>query len=306
MTAKEWKKMGNLIPVFNKRIFTIDTGGDKDCLVILHGYATSSFDYHKVLPELTKKYRVIIHDFVGFGFSEKLYKTYFTLLDQAEVTLALWKLLGLKKITLSAHDFGIDIAQEIIARNNESALHIKIEKIIFCSGNSSILAAFINKVKLDKFILYNGNIRINHTKFLNAEGFFKDDLDKKLTAMLSSSVIFKKTMKEFFFDASKITDKELDEMWVLLDRDNGRDAVFFVHNYIRERQLFSKRWAVAMKDTDIPVRLISSEEDKIIDQAEKNKIAEKSNFDLLETIPKSGHYPMLENPKDWTLAVLKD
>jgi pimeloyl-ACP methyl ester carboxylesterase len=46
----------------------IDEGNSEETLVILHGYPTSSFDYYKVLPELTKKYRVIVHDHLGFGF----------------------------------------------------------------------------------------------------------------------------------------------------------------------------------------------------------------------------------------------
>ena len=68
MTAEDWKNKGEFITIFNRKIFVIDEGNSEETLVILHGYPTSSFDYYKVLPELTKKYRVIVHDHLGFGF----------------------------------------------------------------------------------------------------------------------------------------------------------------------------------------------------------------------------------------------
>ena len=98
-------------------IFVIDTEKDspKETLVILHGYPTSSFDYYKVLPELSKRYRVILHDHVGLGFSDKPIDYSYSLKDQATIALQLWKQLELKKVTLLAHDYGTSVATEILA-----------------------------------------------------------------------------------------------------------------------------------------------------------------------------------------------
>ena len=100
VTSKEWKEKGTLISVNNKNIFTIDTGGNhKNCLVILHGYLTSSYDYYKVLPELSKHYRVIIQDFIGFGFSDKLENKYLTIIDQTDYLIQLWENLELNIVS---------------------------------------------------------------------------------------------------------------------------------------------------------------------------------------------------------------
>ena len=130
MTLIEWKNKGNFVQVENHTLFVIDTGIDasKETLVILHGYPTSSFDYYKVLPELATKYRVIIHDHLGFGFSDKPLTYSYALKDQATIALLLWKQLGIKKVILFAHDYGTSVATEIIARHNASKISLHIEQ----------------------------------------------------------------------------------------------------------------------------------------------------------------------------------
>ncbi|MBT4679845.1 MAG: alpha/beta fold hydrolase, partial [Flavobacterium sp.] len=93
MTANEWKSKGEFITVNDRKLFVIDTSSffsteDKvptETMVVLHGYPTSSYDYYKVLPELSKHYRVIIHDHLGFGFSDKPLDYSYSLLDQADL-----------------------------------------------------------------------------------------------------------------------------------------------------------------------------------------------------------------------------
>ncbi|MFT4576535.1 MAG: pimeloyl-ACP methyl ester carboxylesterase, partial [Polaribacter sp.] len=92
MTALDWKNKGSFIKVNQHSLFVIDTKTNissnaientKETLVILHGYPTSTFDYYKVLPELSKRYRVILHDHLGFGFSDKPLDYSYSLKDQA-------------------------------------------------------------------------------------------------------------------------------------------------------------------------------------------------------------------------------
>ena len=126
MTTLNWKDRGTFYSVSNKKIFVIDEGTSKDVLVILHGYPTSSFDYEKILPELSKHYRVIIHDHPGFGFSDKPDSLTYSLIDQADFALQLWYKMGLKEVTILAHDYGTSVAKEILARKNHnlSLIHI--------------------------------------------------------------------------------------------------------------------------------------------------------------------------------------
>ena len=47
-------------------------GSNPETLILIHGFPTSSYDFHKVLDEgWLDEYRVVLFDHVGFGFSEK-------------------------------------------------------------------------------------------------------------------------------------------------------------------------------------------------------------------------------------------
>lgn len=130
MNSKDWKSKGSFVTINNHNVFVIDEGKSNNTLVILHGYPTSTFDYYRVLPKLTKKYRVILHDHLGFGFSDKPKNYSYSLIDQADIALHLWNQLGLKKITLLAHDYGTSIATEIIARHNNKGTDLDIKELI--------------------------------------------------------------------------------------------------------------------------------------------------------------------------------
>jgi pimeloyl-ACP methyl ester carboxylesterase len=285
MTSSEWEQKGTLIPVFDKEMFTIDVGNYQKSLIILHGYLTSSYDYHKVLPELSKHYRVVVFDFIGSGFSEKLDKQYFTIIDQADCVLELCRLLDLKNITLFAHDYGTEVAQEIIARQNYSLIDITIEKYILC----------------------NGNMPLDHSFFLDYHKKIKEQVAKKLIAMVASFGIYKKAIREVFFDENKITDAELTEMWFQLELNKGRDVINFVHHYIRERKIFWHRWVKGLKENKVPIKLVLGRQDPVNNESTPDPLAEKIEEEEIEIlwIENCGHYPMLESPKEWVEAVLK-
>jgi len=66
-----WREAGRHITIEGHSVFVIEAGNAKDTIVILHGYPTSSYDYKSVLPLLSKDFRVVIHDHIGFGLSDK-------------------------------------------------------------------------------------------------------------------------------------------------------------------------------------------------------------------------------------------
>jgi pimeloyl-ACP methyl ester carboxylesterase len=142
MKAQNWEKLGSKRTVLGHQIFVIDASKgsalEKPVLVILHGYPTSSYDYYKVLDRLSQHYRVVLHDHLGFGFSDKPKNIAYSLMDQADRALELWKQLGLTKVTLFAYDYGTSVATEIIARHNAGELNLEIEKLILCNGSIHI------------------------------------------------------------------------------------------------------------------------------------------------------------------------
>lgn len=287
MTSNEWKSKGNFIQVNNNRLFVIDTNNDvntsKKSMVILHGYPTSSFDYYKVLPELSKNYRVILHDHLGFGFSDKPKDVDYSLVTQADIALDLWRQLDLKNIHLVAHDYGTSVATEIIARYNANELDIEIEQLI----------------------LTNGSIHIELSQLRTIQKLLKHKFLGKYVAKLTNFPIFRKNMKNIYFNSSKVTDNELKEMWKLIELNGGRKIIHKLTQYINERYTYWNRWIGALKETQIPTKIIWAKNDPIAVPAIAQLLAREIPNNTLYWMENTGHFLMLENPKGWMKLIQK-
>lgn len=75
-------------------------------LLLLHGNPTWSFYYRTLIPDLSRKYRVIVPDHIGCGLSDKPQKYAYTLDQHIQNVEQLAAQLGLQNITLVLHDWG--------------------------------------------------------------------------------------------------------------------------------------------------------------------------------------------------------
>ena len=292
MTANDWKSKGEFITVNDRKLFVIDTSSffstedqvPSKTMVVLHGYPTSSYDYYKVLPELSKHYRVIIHDHLGFGFSDKPLDYSYSLLDQADVALQLWQQLGVKKTHLLAHDYGTSVATEIIARNNNHELTIEIEKLTLC----------------------NGSMHIELSQLRTIQKLLKNKWLGKYVAKLTTYAIFSKNLRNVYFDKTKVNNNELKDMWMQLEYNEGRKVIHKLSQYINERYTYWDRWIGALKETNLQTNIVWAKNDPVAVPEIARLIATEISNNKLFWIENTGHFPMLENPDEWLNCILKN
>ena len=292
MTANDWKSKGEFITVNDRKLFVIDTSSffstedqvPSKTMVVLHGYPTSSYDYYKVLPELSKHYRVIIHDHLGFGFSDKPLDYSYSLLDQAGLALQLWQQLGVKKVHLLAHDYGTSVATEIIARNNNHELTIEIEKLTLC----------------------NGSMHIELSQLRTIQKLLKNKWLGKYVAKLTTYAIFSKNLRNVYFDKTKVSNNELKDMWMQLEYNEGRKVIHKLSQYINERYTYWNRWIGALKETNLQTNIVWAKNDPVAVPAIARLIATEISNNKLFWIENTGHFPMLENPDEWLNCILKN
>ncbi|MEP1740909.1 MAG: alpha/beta hydrolase [Kangiellaceae bacterium] len=285
MQVSEWQSKGELIEVAKKHLFVIDSDkqnlANKPLLCILHGFPTSSFDYWKVLEQLQQKFRVVIHDHLGFGFSDKPLDYSYSLIDQADMALALWKQLKIKQAYILAHDYGTSILTEILVRDNQACCPIKIQKVALCNGSMHIELA---KLKLMQKLLRNR-------------------LFGHLIARFASKPTLKKNLRDTFYDKSQLSNQELDGIWEMMNFNQGRQVLAKISQYTYERETFWHRWIGALQETEIRLEIIWPENDPIaVAQMAKVILRETKNSDLY-WLKKTGHFPMLEAPEIWTNTV---
>src|SRR5262245_42749831 len=131
-----WAARGRRHRIFGREVFTVTEGvGDGLPILVLHGFPSSSRDFLPALPVLAARRRVIVHDHLGFGYSDKPVDYSYSLLEQAEVALELWRSLGVTRGHLLAHDYGTSVATEILARKDRGLASLDVASVTFCNGS---------------------------------------------------------------------------------------------------------------------------------------------------------------------------
>jgi len=98
-------------------------------LVLFHGFPTSSWDWHRLLPLLTHHHRVLIFDFPGYGLSDKPPGRDYSLLRQMDAVEELLKMLGITEFDLLAHDMGASVACELLHRLETSQTSLSLRSL---------------------------------------------------------------------------------------------------------------------------------------------------------------------------------
>jgi pimeloyl-ACP methyl ester carboxylesterase len=278
----QWQTAGRMIQVDGHSVFVREMGTGPACLVILHGYPTCSYDYHRVLPLLAAHFRVIVHDHPGFGLSGKPRDYSYSLIEQTDIALGVWRQLGVDRAQVVAHDYGTSIATELIARQNRGLLPLHLESLTLCNGSMHIELAHLRPIQR---LLLHPTIG-------------------PWVARFSNYAIFERNMRKIWGDPTTLDREELAILWQMLLHNNGRAVLPALTQYIAERKRFWHRWIGGLQTTDCPIRIVWATEDPVaVVKMAHTLHAEIANSEL-RLLPGLGHYPMLEQPKAWTEALL--
>lgn len=90
--------------------------GAGPALLLVHGFAGSTFSWRAVVGELAKEFRVIAVDLPGFGLSDRRPGIGYGHERHAERLLALLDLLGIERAAAAGHSMGGAVVQRLAAR----------------------------------------------------------------------------------------------------------------------------------------------------------------------------------------------
>eukprot|EP01095_Lingulamoeba_sp_RSL-Kostka_P016285 TRINITY_DN791_c2_g1_i2.p1 TRINITY_DN791_c2_g1~~TRINITY_DN791_c2_g1_i2.p1 ORF type:complete len:371 (-),score=76.34 TRINITY_DN791_c2_g1_i2:151-1263(-) len=305
--AKTWKKKGKYLNYKMKdfvsdqssltekqldqsiKIFYIDSGNQNESnnenlpLFCIHGFPTSSFDWDKIWNEVSKKYRMIAIDMLGFGFSSKPDFDY-KIFDQATLIERILSDLDLLNVNILAHDYGDTVTQELLARYEEN-----VE----------------NKDKSDypiynKVVLLNGGIVVSAHRPILLQRL----LNKYIIGDIIVCFMTKKSFGKRFntIVGVKTTETELHDFWTIMNYNQGVKIYPRLIKYMRDRKINEKRWVSILSDTSIPLLYINGPFDPISGKHSAKAVQELIGEDKVIFLDDNiGHYPQCEDPK----AVIK-
>ncbi|WP_405164030.1 alpha/beta hydrolase [Nocardia sp. NBC_01499] len=282
-----WRANGRRFTHRGHQIFYRDDGGGADgTLVCIHGFPTASWDWHRVWPGLCERFaRVLAPDMIGFGWSAKPRNYLYSIADQADIHENLLREQGIDRFHILAHDYGDTVAQELLARDAERRT----------AGDESLV--------VESVCLLNGGLFPETHRPRLVQRLLASPLGP-LVSFLATERAYTASLSSVFGPDTKPSREELDQFWTLWCGKRGKRNGHKLIRYMSERRQYRERWVGALRDTQLPVRLIDGLLDPVSGAHMVRRYRELiPNPDVVE-LPKVGHYPQVEAPADTLTAFL--
>ncbi len=275
MNANDWQKSGNYFDFEGHKIFYQTQECEKPILLCLHGFPTSSYDYHKIWNELSERFSLVAYDMIGYGFSDKPKDFDYTTFAQVDVLQALIENLKIKKLHILAHDYGNTITQELLARDKENRLNFEIETIVFMNG--ALFPETHRPILAQKILI-------------SPIGF--------LFGKLIPNSKFRESLASVFGDNTQPTKEEFDDFMYLFQYNGGRNISHKLIQYMREREKYRERWVGALEQMKQPFRFINGLDDRVSGRHLVARFREvlPHQKDIIE-LEGVGHFPHFEVPE---------
>jgi pimeloyl-ACP methyl ester carboxylesterase len=279
ITPDDWRAAGDFFEWRGHRIY-YRVAGSGDPLLLVHGFPTASWDYHALWEPLVQRYRVLTLDMIGFGLSAKPADFDYSILAQADLFEELLRREQVGSYRLVAHDYGVSVAQELLARQAEGA-------------STTLISA----------CLLNGGLFPEAHRPLRTQKLLASPLGP-LIARVASFRTFGRSMRRIWGTKS-VSDHELHAMWQLVRTNDGMRVMPQIIRYLAERRQRRERWVGALVKTKVPLRLINGPVDPVAGERIVARYRELvPNPDVVE-LPGVGHYPQVEAPGAVLSAILE-
>jgi len=275
--AAEWWAGGSRIDgPGGHRIFVRESArpaaADAPHLTFLHGFPTSSLDWAPMFRRLGDERRLLALDFLGFGDSDKPKPHRYSLLEQADAVEAAWSQTGVRRTALVAHDYGVSVGQELLARLDDGDLPVEITSAAFLNGG--MLPAFHRALLIQKLLAH--------------------PVAGPWLTQLTTERTFVRGLRRVI--ARPLADEELHEHWLALKNRGGRDLGHALLAYIAERRLYAVRWEDAVKRCDVPLRFVWGPLDPVSGAHMLSELRLRRPDAAVTELAGVGHYPQLEEP----------
>jgi pimeloyl-ACP methyl ester carboxylesterase len=263
----DWIAGGEVSTFDHHRIFHRQDGPvDGRPILLLHGFPTSSHDWAGVLPALSGAgYRVTTLDFLGFGASDKPRGHDYSIREQADIVERLHENLGVESTAMVAHDYGVSVAQELLARDSK---------------------------RFTAMTWLNGGIYPDLHRPITIQKLLHHRRVGPVLGRLSSERTFRLAMRKI--TGRPVGDEDLHAMWRSVSSNGGTRVQTALLGYIDERKARADRWTQALENYPGPTTFIWGPDDPISGGHVLPRISERVPDARLIVLDGVGHYPQVE------------
>jgi pimeloyl-ACP methyl ester carboxylesterase len=285
--VEAWRARGRTHALCGRSIFTVDIpaiGPElRPPLLVLHGFPSSSFDFHRVVDRLAECRRLLLLDMLGYGLSDKPDIAY-TMGIQADIVMAFLGMLGIDRLGLLTHDVGDTVGGELLARNLEGGWEVEIT---------------------DR-TLANGSIYVELAQLSTGQRFLLGLPDERLADLssLDASAVVAGVVATFSPGAA-VDEEETAAQGEMIAHLDGQLLLPRLIRYIEERRRHQARFTGAIEHHPSPLTVVWGRDDPIAVEAMTDRLRQARPDIELHLLDGVGHYPMVEAPGRFVDAMLR-
>ncbi|GFE63270.1 alpha/beta fold hydrolase [Litoreibacter roseus] len=240
------------------------SAGDGPALVLAHGWPWSSYSWHRVIPELAKRFHVHWYDMPGYGQSEKRADQRTSLDVQGEVFAYMLGHWGLERPHVVAHDFG---------------------------GATTLRAHLLHRVEYRRYVL------LNVVAMRPWGSDFFDHVGRHVEAFTGLPPHIHAAVVRAYIQGALVSDIATEDFDALVApwlTEDGHGS--FYRQFAQADERYTAEVEPMFGDVRSPVHILWGEDDPWIPLERGRALSEKMPKAGFETIPGVGHLPQLEAP----------
>ncbi len=239
-------------------------------VVMIHGFASSLETWETVIPEVSKRHRVIALDLKGFGWTDRPEGDY-SPTEQAKIVVGLMERRGVEKAAIVAHSWGSSVALAL-------ALHApeRVKRI-------TLYDAWVYEDQLPSTFVMARASGIGELLF---GAFYPERPDEKLSLA--------------FYNKGIVTEALAEDVERAMDRPGTVAAAIAAVRGQRYADVEQK-----YRTIDKPVLLLWGREDAVTALKYGERLSRELPRARLVVYPRCGHFPMLEAKEASTTELSK-
>jgi pimeloyl-ACP methyl ester carboxylesterase len=276
--VRTWLEQGAHARVDDVELFYRVAGAEsrqRPWLVCFHGFPTSSWDWHSLLPFLEKTHRVLVFDFPGYGLSAKPPERDYSLKRQLDASEALLRHLQIREFDLLTHDMGNSVACELLRRREQGGYPFTLRSLA----------------------VLNGGIYMELHRALITQKLLRTPGVGAIAARLTNWRLFRRQYPNVYANPTQFDEAHYHSQWSLIVNNGGRHALHKIAGYMRERTRMGDQWTGPLERLNLPLRVIWGDRDPIAVYAIAQRLCSRNPGAVLNTLGGIGHYPQLEAPQ---------
>jgi pimeloyl-ACP methyl ester carboxylesterase len=277
---QEWSAAAVPIQSGGLAIAGHDVGSGRP-VTFLHGYPSSSLDFEPTLRHLGPGWRGLAVDFPGFGASAKPPGHAYSIHAAADSVEAMWRVTGVTDTVLVAHDYGVSVGQELLARRRDGTLPVELTATVWSNG---------------------GLYPELHRPTVGQQMLLDPEHGAEVAAAIDEA-LFAASLRITWGTRMEMSDGLIHEIWESMARDGGTRIAHELLHYIADRRRHEVRWRDALEQCDLPMRFVWGDLDPVSGAHMIEAVEARIPSAVVTRFGDVGHWPPLEAPDEVAAAI---